>query len=109
MVNVGASVNGSVSKIAFVKAGQYWDNQIEIAFGATNWTNVQLSFRDNLATSGVFANSASGAVPVFAFAGTITGNTTLHLTIPTAGTYSLVFVMNNAGTFSTFEVEIVAI
>jgi hypothetical protein len=108
MVNVGAAINPAVSKIAFAKAGQYWQNNIEIGFGATNWTNVQLSFRDNLGTSGAFAGSANGAVPVFAFAGIITGNLSLAMTIPTAGTYSLVLVMDNAGTFSTFEMEIVA-
>lgn len=109
MVNIGASINSSVNKIAFCKAGAYWQNQIEIAFGATNWTDVQLSFRDNLGTTGAFAGSASGAVPVFSFSGTITGNTVLYMTIPNPGTYSLVLVMSNAGTYSTFEMEIVAL
>jgi hypothetical protein len=109
MVNVGAAINSTVSKIAFVKAGPYWQNNIEIGFGVTNWTNVQLSFRDNLGTLGAFAGSASGAIPAFAFSGTITGNMVLSMTIPNPGTYSLVLVMDNAGVWSTFEMEIVAV
>ena len=109
MVNIAAAINSAVSKIGFVKAGPNWQNNIEAGFGATNWTNVQLSFRDNLGTTGTFAGSASGAVPVFSFAGLITGNMILSLTIPNPGTYSLVLVMDNAGTWSTFEMEIVAL
>jgi hypothetical protein len=108
MVNIGTAINPAVEKIVFMKAGPYWQNNVQIAFGATNWTNVQLSFRDNLGTLGAFAGSANGAVPVFAFAGTITGATTLSLTIPKAGTYSLVLVLDNAGAWSTFEMEVVA-
>ncbi len=33
MVNVGASINAAISKVAFIKAGSLWDNQIEIGFG----------------------------------------------------------------------------
>ncbi len=108
MVNVAASINPAVAKIAFTKASQYLQNQIEIALGATNWSNVQLSFRDNLGTSGSFAGGATGAIPVFSFPGIITGNQVLSMTIAKPGTYSLVLVLNNAGTFSTFEMEIVA-
>ncbi len=109
MVNVGAGISPTIAKVAFVKAGAYWDNQIEIGFGVTSWTNVQLSFRDNLGTLGTFASSATGAVPVFLFGAGITGAMVLHMTIPNPGTYSLVLVMNNAGTYSTFEMEIVAL
>jgi hypothetical protein len=109
MVNVASLINPAVSKIAFVHAGPYWSNQIEIGFGATNWTNVQLSFRDNLGTTGTYAGSGTPAVPVFLFTGVTTGNTILNLTIPNPGTYSLVLVMDNAGTWSTFEMEIVAL
>jgi hypothetical protein len=109
MVDVAASINPAVNKLAFTKAGPYWGNNIEIGFGATNYTDLQLTFRDNLATTGVFAGSASGAVPVFSFAGTHTGNELLVVTFPHPGTYSLVLVMNNAGTYSVFEMEIVAL
>ena len=109
MVNVGAAINSAISKAGFGKAGAYWQNSYQIGLGGTNYTDVQLSFRDNLATTGVFAGSASGAVPVFSFAGTHTGNESLVMTIPNPGTYSLVLVMSNAGTYSTFEMEIVAL
>ncbi|MGI0134519.1 MAG: hypothetical protein ACREBW_06145 [Candidatus Micrarchaeaceae archaeon] len=58
---------------------------------------------------GAFAGSASGAIPVFSFAGSFTGPQLLHLTIPNPGTYSLVLVMSNSGVYSTFEMEIVAL
>jgi hypothetical protein len=58
---------------------------------------------------GSFAGSASGAVPVFSFSGVITGNAMLTITFPNPGTYSLVLVLDNAGTYSTFEMEIVVL
>ena len=107
MVNTGASINGAVGKLVFAKAGTMWQNNIELAFGATNWTDVQLSLRDNLGTSGSFLNSATGAVPVFSFSGTLTGNQSLGITFLQPGVYSLVLVVSNAGTYSTFEMEVV--
>ena len=110
MVNVAASINPAVGKIAYCRAGAYWQNQIEIALGAINYSNVQLTFRDNLGTTGSFAGSATGAIPVFSFgAGPFTGNTSLYMTIATPGTYSIVLVLDNAGVWSTFEMEIVAL
>jgi hypothetical protein len=101
--------NSPVGKIAFVKAGALYDNVLEITLGATNWTDVQLSFRDNLATTGYYFGSATPAVPVFSFAGTHTSAENLHLTIPNPGTYSLVLVLSNSGSYSAFEMEIIAV
>lgn len=109
MANSGASLSSTVSKLVFVKAGPSWNNLLDIGFGGTTFTDVQLSFRDNLGTTGVFVGSATGAVPVFSFTGSHTGTEQLSLTVPNAGTYSLVLVMSNAGTYSAFEFEVVAV
>jgi hypothetical protein len=109
MVNVGAAVNSTMSKVGFARAGLMWDNAFEIGFGGIGYTDVQFSCRDNLGTLGQFAGSASGAVPVFSFPGTITGNVILHLTFLSPGTYSMVMVMSNAGTYSATEFEFVVL
>ena len=109
MAIAGASVNPSVGKVAFCKAGTAIDNVLEIAFGGTSWTNAQLSFRDNLGCAGSFVGASSGSIPVITFSGSVTGNVLLHLTFFQPGAYSLVFVLNNAGTFSTFEMEVIVL
>ncbi len=109
MVNANSALGPAMKKVVFLRAGSLWQNNIEINFGAANYTNVQLSLRDNLGTSGVFFNGSAGAVPVILFAGTQTGTLTLHLVIPQPGMYSTVLVLNNAGTYSTFEMELVVI
>ena len=105
MVNASATIPSALSKVIFLRAGEIWDNQIEINLGVSNYTNVQLSFRDNLATSGTFLNGSAGSVPVILFPGTKTGILILHLTIRRPGKYSMVLVANNAGTYSAFEME----
>ena len=109
MVNVSATLGPAMQKVVFLRAGAKWENQVEIAFGASNYTNVQLSFRDNLGTSGSFLNGSTGAVPVVTFSGTQTGNLVLHATILQPGNYSMVIVASTGGTFSTFEMEWVVI
>jgi hypothetical protein len=105
MVNVAANIPTSLNKLVFLRAGKAWQNQIEINFGASTYTSVQLSFRDNLGTSGQFLNSATGAVPVISFSGGITGNKVLNLTLTQTGVYSMVLVMVTGGNWSAFEME----
>lgn len=109
MVNVAANIPTAMNKLIFARAGKYWDNQFEINFGASTYNNVQLSFRDNLGTSGQFLNSASGAVPVISFGNSITGVQLLHFTFSQPGVYSLVLVMQTGANWSAFEIECVAL
>ncbi len=109
MANASAALGPAMKKVVFLRSGSSWQNNVEIGFGAANYTNVQLSLRDNLGTSGSFLNGSAGAVPVVTFSGTLTGNLILHLVILQPGTYSMVLVVNNAGTWSTFEMEWIVI
>ena len=104
MVNVAANLPSSLNKIAFMKAGPYWDNQININFGGTSWLNAQLTFRDNIATSGQFLNGSTGSIPAYSF-GNISGLQLLHVTIAQPGIYSVIIVVLFSGAWSTFEME----
>jgi hypothetical protein len=105
MVNVAANIPPSMNKVVFLRAGKNWTNQVEIAFGAPNYNNVQLTFRDNIGTSGQFLNSATGSLPVISFGNGITGNQVLALPILQPGVYNIVMVMLTGGNWSTFEME----
>jgi len=111
MVNVAANIPPSMSKVVFMRAGKNWQNKIEIALGAPNYTNVQLTFRDNLGTSGQFLNSATGSAPVILFGGgaAITGNQVLTLPVLQPGTYNMVLAMLTGGNWSAFEMEWVVV
>jgi len=87
MVNVAANIPTALNKVVFLRAGAFWQNQIEINFGASTYTSVMLSFRDNLGTSGQFLNSATGAVPVITFSGGMTGNKILNFTMSQTGVF----------------------
>ncbi|MEI8135554.1 MAG: hypothetical protein WCH46_10870 [bacterium] len=109
MVNVGANIPSALNKIAYLRAGAIWDNQVEINFGASTYNNVQLTVRDNLATSGQFLNSATGSVPVISFGSGITGNQVLHVSLLRPGVYSMVLAMVTGGVWSVFEMEWIVI
>jgi len=105
MVTTSASITGALKNLAFLRAGRIWNNQLKIDFGVLNYTNVQISFRDNMATSGTFLNASTGTVPVFQMPGTLTGLQLLNVTILKPGRYMMAIVASNAGTFSVFEME----
>jgi hypothetical protein len=105
MVNVGANIPPAMNKLVFLRAGKIWSNQLEFNLGASTYTNIQLTFRDNLGTSGQFLNSASGAVPVISLGGGLTGTQLMNLVILQPGTYSMVLAMLTGGNWSAFEME----
>jgi hypothetical protein len=105
MTNAAAAIPSAMNKVMFLRAGKIWDNQIELAFGGSTYDSVQLTFRDNLGTTGQFLNSATGAVPVINFGNGHTGNKVMHLSIITPGTYSVVLVMVTGGNWSAYEME----
>ena len=109
MVNVGANIPPSMSKVIYLRAGKIWFNNFEINFGASSYNNVQLTFRDNLATSGQFLNAATGSVPTVNFGNGITGNHTLSVAITQPGVYNMVLVMVTGGVWSAFEMEWIVI
>lgn len=105
MVNGSSALGPALRKMIFLRAGRLWQNNVELNLGGANYTDVQLSLRDNLGTSGTFLNGSAGTIPVVAFPGTLTGTVILRITIFQPGVYSMVIVANNAGTYSTFEME----
>lgn len=105
MVNTSSALGTAMRKVVFMRAGRIWDNRVEISFGGATYSDVQLSFRDNLGTSGIFLNGSSGSIPVASFSGTFTGNNILHVTLRRPGVYSMVIVANNGTNYSTFEME----
>ncbi|MBL7976650.1 MAG: hypothetical protein JNJ85_17175 [Candidatus Kapabacteria bacterium] len=107
MINTSSSLAPTMRRIMFLRAGEIWSNNFQIALGATNYTDIQLSLRDNLGTSGLFLGSGTPGVPVLAFSGVMTGNVNFNLTVKQAGTYSMVLVVkdNGTGVYSTFEME----
>ena len=109
MVNASANIPQSMNKLVFMRAGKNWQNKIEVAFGSSTFNSVQLTFRDNLGTTGQFLNSATGSVPVINFGNGITGNQQLILPVLQPGIYNMVLVMTTGGNWSTFEMECVVL
>jgi hypothetical protein len=108
-VNVAATVPPMMTKIAFARAGAMWDNQFEINFGGSSYTNVYLSLRDNFGTSGTYVNAGNGGVPVLSFGSGITGLQILHLTFVQPGTYLMDISMNISTQFNAFEMEMIVL
>jgi hypothetical protein len=99
----------AVQKIMFLKAGTAFINNIFLDWtaGVTS-TNVQLSFRDNSTTSGVFQNSATATVPVFSFTGATFGLTArnLQVTLLRTGRFSMALrILDNSGNYSLYEMD----
>jgi hypothetical protein len=105
MVNAGANIPPSMSKLIFLRAGTTYVNEVEANLGASTYSNIQLTFRDNLGTSGQFLNSATGAVPVISLGSGLTGIQSFHVCILQPGTYSMVLAMETGGVWSAFEME----
>lgn len=109
LINVAANIPPSMQKVAFARGGVQWQMTMPIAFGGSSYDNVQLSFRDNVASAGDFLNSATGSIPVFSFSGTFTGNNNLLITFKQMGRFVLGLVARNTstGNYSMFEMEFI--
>ncbi len=69
----------------YMRGGPQWAMTLPLSFGATTYTNLQLSLLHNAATRG----DAQGTVPVIQWTGSFSGNTTLSLTLKNFGRYTL--------------------
>lgn len=104
-----AQVALAVQKIMFLKAGIQFINNIYLDFtgGATS-TNIQLSIRENSATTGDFQGAGIGTVPVFAFPSSTYGGTgrNMLLTILKPGRFNVgLRIVDNSGNYSIFEMD----
>jgi hypothetical protein len=80
---------------------------VQFQFGGTTYTDIQLSFRDNAASSGDFSGGSTGSIPVASFAGNFTGAVDLKVVLKQFGRFSMMLVLkdNGSGNYSTFEME----
>ncbi|MFI5200889.1 MAG: hypothetical protein ACHQNE_00695 [Candidatus Kapaibacterium sp.] len=109
MTVTSAQVALSVQKLMFLKAGMKFVNNIYLDFtgGATS-TDIQLSIRDNSATSGDFQGAPTGTVPVFSFPSTTYGGTgkQMQLTLLQPGRFNVgLRIIDNSGNYSIFEMD----
>jgi hypothetical protein len=110
MTTSSSQIPFSVNKLIFLKAGTQFINNIFLDWtgGTTSTSDIELSFRDNSTTSGIFQNAAVGTMPVFSFpAGTYGGTAKqLTLTLLRTGRFPMVMrIIDNTGNYSMFEMD----
>lgn len=109
IINVSASNPPALSKIAFMRAGEEYQMQVDIDLGGSNHPDLLLSFRDNAAVPGDFVSGSTGAIPAIKFTGTLTGVKTLKITLKMTGTFVMGLKSLSGGTHSMFEMEWVVV
>ena len=111
IVNTSATLQPPLKRIVFLRGGSDWQMKLQLVFGGTTYTDIQLSFRDNGTSSGDFIGGSSGSIPVVKFAGNFTGNVDLLLTLKQFGTFPMMLVVKNNATaeYSVFELEFVVV
>lgn len=89
----------------FVRVGSEWQNLINLDFGGSVYTNLQLSLRENAATFGRFTSSATGTIPVFEFTGSFSGVQPLKLSFLLKGKVWVgVRLIDSLGNFSFMDI-----
>ncbi|MBS1903541.1 MAG: hypothetical protein JSS75_07565 [Bacteroidetes bacterium] len=112
MVNNSATLAPPMRKVAYIRGGKQWLNGLEIDFGASPYSDLQLAIRDNAGVAGDFLDSASGSIPIASFPGTFTAVQMLNITTHDFfGRVSMGLVArnNDTGLYSMFEMELVIV
>lgn len=107
--NFASTIAPPLRKIVFLRGGRQWKNTLEVDLGATTFTEIQLSFRDNAASAGNFAGAGPGTIPVFEWTGSFTGTIDLVLSFLDMGRYSMVLKLRDGGNNSMFEMEFIIV
>lgn len=108
--NFTSAIAPPLRKVVFLRGGRQWKNTLEVDLGATTFTDIQMTFRDNAASAGNFANSANGSIPVFLWTGNFTGKVNLVLSLQDFGRYSLVLKLKETALLqSMFEMEFIIV
>lgn len=105
---VGDSLNQSqLNKLMFLRGGKKWKMRIGINLGSAKYNDLQLSFRDNAATSG----DVQGTIPVIVFTGeNLTGNIILEVVLKLFGHFSMCLrAIDGSSNKSMFEIEWVVV
>ncbi len=99
----------SVQKIMFLKAKPNFVNNLFLDItGTASSTDIQLSIRDNSATSGEFQNAALGTIPAFVFPSHTYSGTGLNLQVSLlrTGRFNVALrIVDNSGNYSIFEMD----
>jgi hypothetical protein len=112
IVNASSSLAIPLRKVMFMRGGMQWQMNISIDFGGDTYTDLELTLRDNAATSGDFLNSALGTIPVISFPGNFTSVQNFQVTITQFGRISMVLFAKDStsgATYSMFEMEWIVI
>lgn len=93
----------ALEKLIFLRAGRDWTNTIQIDFGGTTYTDIQLTFRNNSATRG----DKQGTVPVISFTGSSwTGTQDLEVILLKPGLVQMgMRLIDNSSNWYYFEME----
>jgi hypothetical protein len=95
-----------LTNVLYVRAGAAWVMTIPLSTGATTLTDIQLSYRDNAATSGDYVGTSNGGIPAFSFTGSFSGTLNLNITLTKPGLTQLALrAIDNAGNYSMFGFE----
>jgi hypothetical protein len=100
--NTSTDLARPLQKVIFLRGGVGWKNEINLDFGASTYTDVQLSFRDNAGTRG----DMTGTIPAISFIGSFTDVQKLSLTLKTTGVAVMgIRLIHSGGAYSMYESE----
>ena len=110
MTTTNSQLPLSASKLVFLKSDPRFINTIFLDWtgGTTSSSDIELSFRDNSATSGSFQHSGQGTIPVFSFPASTWGGTGKAFTVSLlrTGRFSVAIrIIDNGGNYSMFEMD----
>jgi hypothetical protein len=97
--NVAATLATPLLKAVYLRGGPQWQMTLPLDFGATTYTNLQLSFLDNAGTRG----DAQGSVPVIQWTGSFSGATTLLLSLQAFGQFTMGLRCDTGSVVSMYE------
>ncbi len=97
-------------KMIFLRGGTDSVMTFNIALGAATYNDLQISFRDNAATPGMFTGTGNGTIPAFLFTGPLTGTVAMQVTLNMLGTFVMaISARDTLGNSSMFEMEWVVV
>jgi hypothetical protein len=98
--NISTSIPIPLRQTVFLRAGNEWRMDIPLDFGASVFTDIQLSLRDNAGTKG----DAQGTWPVIRWSNAVTGIVTLSVTVVKTGSFAISLrLTDNVGNVSMYE------
>lgn len=99
-----------LSNLLYLKSGSSWKMTIPLSTGLATLTDIQLSYRDNAATSGDYIGSSTGGIPAISFTGSFTGSLTLELTMKHEARVQLAIrTIDSLGNYAMFGVECIIV